>query len=96
MQIRNKSRGAWRQEGCGGPERDCFLPVDPGSEALRKRGCRREDFEQEGGVMSLPDLGPFAEIHLPRILEAQTRKRPLAVPLRDFVCLGSISSGGMV
>lgn len=77
-------------------QRACFLPVDPGSEALRKPGCRREDFEQEGGVMSLPDPGPFAETHLPRTSEAQTRKRPLAAFLKDFVCLGSVSSDGMV
>lgn len=38
-------------------ERDCFLPVDPGSGALRKSGYRREDMGQEGGVMSLPDPG---------------------------------------
>lgn len=95
MQVREQSRGGRRQEGHGGAERDYFLPVDPGSEALRKSGRCREDVGQEGDVMSLPDLGSFAEAHLPQT-HRRVSRRTDAEEGGDFVWLGSVSPDGTV
>jgi hypothetical protein len=83
-----------RQEG----QRGYFLPVDPGSAALRKSGYCREDMRQEGGVRSLPDLGlcRCTSGANPGMFPAAQTQKSCSCLWGIWVCLERISFDGMV